>query len=183
MKRFMEKIKPNELPITFSTELFFDTNIWLLIYGPFGDFKKNRQKAYTALFESVVSKNCSIYLSSMVLSEYANVVLRYEFSIWKEKKTKMGADYKRDFVGTETYQEKVRSVKEQLNAILNLPNIIKLPDNFNAISLDNVFSDFGASDFNDAYINETVNSKNLILVTDDGDFEAIYKGKKLVTMS
>ncbi len=133
--------------------------------------------------ESVIIDFKGIDLMITAFLNAAIVVLRYEFSIWKEKKTKMGADYKRDFVGTEIYQEKVRSVKEQLNAILNLPNIIRLPDNFNAISLDNVFSDFGASDFNDAYINETVNSKNLILVTDDGDFEAIYKGKKLVTMS
>src|SRR5690554_146327 len=183
MKPFMEKIKPDEFPITFSTELFFDTNIWLLIYGPFGDFKRTRQKAYTKLFEKVVSKNCSIYLCSMVLSEYANVVLRYEFNNWKDKNKNFGADYKRDFVGTEVCQDKVRSVKEQLKAMLKLPNIITVPDNFNAISLDNIFADFGASDFNDAYINETVNSKNLILVTDDGDFEAIYKGKKLVTMS
>ncbi len=91
--------------------------------------------------------------------------------------------YKDDLVGTETYKEKVKTVTAQLNKILSLPNIIKQPDSFNSISLDKIFTNFGLVDFNDAYINEVVNSKNLILVTDDGDFEDIFTGKTLVSMS
>ena len=179
----MEKIKPSELTINFSTELFFDTNIWLFLFGQLAGHKKDRQKEYSKLFEKALQKKCPIFITSMIISEFANVILRDEFKKWSRDSNKINLKYKDDFVGTEAYKEKVKAVKIQLNKILSLPNIVKQPDSFNSLSLENVLSDFGTADFNDAYINEIVNNRNLILVTDDGDFEKIFTGKKLVTMS
>jgi predicted nucleic acid-binding protein len=179
----MEKIKPSELSLTFATELFFDTNIWVFLFGSLGNYESAKQKEYSKLFESVLSKKSTIYLTSMILSEYANVVLRYEFKNWQKREKNFNAIYKKDFVGTQIYKEKVEQVKQQLNSILKLPNIVKLPDSFNSISLENIFSDFGAADFNDSYINEIVSSRNLVIVTDDGDFKDIFNGKTLVSMS
>ncbi|MEX1191907.1 MAG: PIN domain-containing protein [Brumimicrobium sp.] len=179
----MEKIKPSDLNLNFSTTLFFDTNIWLFLFSSIANYKEERQKHYSRLFNDAVQKKCSIYITSMVMSEFANVILRREFNKWKKDNGNHAAQYKNDFVGTETYEEKTEQVKNQLNKILKLPNILKAPDSFNHINLDNIFSNFGLADFNDAYINEIVSSNNLILVTDDGDFEKIYSGKKLVTLS
>ncbi len=179
----MEKIKPSELKLNFSSELFFDTNVWLFLFGQLAGHKKDRQKEYSILFENALQKNCSIHITSMIISEFANVILRDEFRKWSRNNKQVNPKYKDDFVGTETYKEKVKTVTAQLNKILSLPNIIKQPDSFNSISLDKIFTNFGLADFNDAYINEVVNSKSLILVTDDGDFEDIFTGKTLVSMS
>ena len=109
--------------------------------------------------------------------------LRREFKKWSRNSGQVNPDYKKDFVGTETYKDKVKTVTAQIIKILSLPNIVKQPDSFNSISLESVFSDFGVADFNDAYINEIVSSRNLILVTDDGDFEDIFTGNTLVSLS
>jgi predicted nucleic acid-binding protein len=179
----MEKIKPSDLNLNFSTTLFFDTNIWLFLFSSIANYREDRQKQYSRLFDDAVQKSCPIYISSMVLSEFANVILKREFEKWKKETKKHDAKYKKDFVGTETYQEKTELVKDQLNKILKLPNIVKAPDSFNSINVKNIFNKFGLADFNDAYINELVSTNDLILVTDDGDFERIYGGKKLVTLS
>lgn len=179
----MEKIKPNELSLTFTTELFFDTNIWLFLFGSLGSYEPAKQKEYSKLFESALSKKNSIYITSMILSEYANVVLRYEFKNWQKREIKFDSIYKRDFVGTQVYKEKVEQVKQQMSDILKLPNIVALSDNFSSIDKEIVFSNFGVADFNDAYINEIVSSRSFVLVTDDSDFEDIFTGKTLVSMS
>jgi len=179
----MEKIKPSDLHLNFSTNLFFDTNIWLFLFGSIASYEEKRQKHYSRLFYDAVQKNCSIYITSMVMSEFANVILRREFNKWKKDTGNHAAQYKKDFVGTEAYEEKTELVKNQLNKILNLPNILRAPDSFNNINISSIFSNFGLADFNDAYINELVSSNDLILVTDDGDFEKIYRGKKLVSLS
>jgi predicted nucleic acid-binding protein len=178
----MVKSKPNELSLDFTTELFFDTNIWIFLFGIVGDFKQTVQKEYSSLFDNVLSRNNTIYITSMVLSEYANVILRIEFKNWQKQQGRNDLKYKQDFVGTTIYQEKVELVKKQIEKILKLRNIIKLPDDFNAIRIDKVFEKFGPADFNDAYINEIVRVKGCVLVTDDGDFEAIFSGKTLVTL-
>lgn len=183
MKCSMEKIKPSELTINFSTELFFDTNIWIFLFGSLSTFKEDRQKHYSKLFDEAIQRECPIYISSMIISEFANVILRREFNKWKKLSDNFDKEYKKDFVGTDFYKEKTENVKSQLNKILLLPNIVKLPDSFNSISLENIFSDFGTADFNDAYINEIVSSRNFVLVTDDGDFQNIFTGKTLVSLS
>lgn len=179
----MEKIRPEELSLNFSTEFFFDTNIWIILFGNLGNYNRSSQNEYSKFFENVLSKNCSIYLTSMILSEYANVILRIEFANWQKQQGKLNLKYKQDFVGTDVYKEKVQLVKNQIAKILNLKNIIKLPDDFNALNLDSIFVNFGPVDFNDAYINEIVKLKKCILVTEDEDFKEIYSEKTLVTLS
>ena len=179
----MEKIKPKDLRLNFSSTLFFDTNIWLYLFSTIASAQKERQQQYANLFEEALNKKCSIYISSMVVSEFANVILRREFNTWKRENGKHAAGYKKDFVGTPVYKEKTEMVKSKLNKILSLPNIIKAPDSFNNLNQESILSNFGLADFNDAYINELVSTNNWILVTDDGDFQQIFQGKQLVSMS
>lgn len=179
----MEKIRPEELQLNFSSTLFFDTNIWLYLFSTIANSQRERQQQYSSLFEEALRKKSPIYISSMVVSEFANVILRREFNTWKRENGKHTADYKKDFVGTAVYKEKTELVKNKLNKILSLPNIIKSPDAFNNLNQASIFTNFGLADFNDAYINELVSTNNWILVTDDGDFEEIFSGNKLVTLS
>lgn len=177
----METIKPSDLQLSFSSEFFFDTNIWLLLYGKVADYQKNDQKAYSNLFNEILTRKSPIFITSMIISEFANVLLRLEFSIWKGKNRLIDPDYKKNFVGTDEYKKAVIQISSSINRIISLPNIVRIPDNFNSANLNEILLNFKIVDFNDAYIAYLVNSKNLILVTNDADFKKInLKGKLII---
>lgn len=173
MTLFMEMIKPNEFKFTFSSEFFFDTNIWLLLYGNVANYQKNDQKEYSVFFEEILTRKSAIYISSMILSEFANVLLRLQFKIWKGKCGIINPDYKKNFVGTEEYQKTVLQISSTINKIIKLPNVVRIPDDFNSSNLDEILTNFINVDFNDSFISFLVKSKNLILVTNDRDFKNI----------
>lgn len=177
----MEMTKPSDFKFTFASEFFFDTNIWLLLYGKIADYQKNDQKEYSRLFGEILSRKSSIYINSMIISEFANVILRLEFSVWKTRNKLIDPDYKKDFVGTDEYKNTVAHITAIINKILQLPNIIRIPDDFNSLNMGEILENFKQVDFNDAYIYSITKSKNLILVTNDGDFKKINTKIKIIS--
>ena len=68
----------------------------------------------------------------MVLSEFANVLLRLDFKQWKTKnKFTESKDFKKDFGITQEYKNSVQNTKQLLKSILELPNIHLISDFFN----------------------------------------------------
>jgi hypothetical protein len=101
-----------------------------------------------------------------VLSEFCNRYLRLDFDIRKQEFPTI--KYKEDYLPSEYYRETADAILAALKSIL--AKSIRSNDDFNAINLETIFSEFKNIDFNDSYYSELVNRKNLILVTDDGDF-------------
>ena len=126
----------------FNDSYFFDTNIWLLLYGTVADFQKSEQSKYSKLFSNIIEKNKPIYITSLVCSEFSNVLLRRDFNLWKEKNSFYDKNFKKDFVGTDIYKKSVYSIKIQMNKILSLPNLIKIGDSFHILNFDNIFKNF-----------------------------------------
>ncbi len=177
----MEMTKPSDFKFTFASEFFFDTNIWLLLYGKIADYQKNDQKEYSRLFGEIISRKSAIYINSMIISELANVILKFEFGIWQNANKVINSNYKKDFVGTEQYQKTVAYITTIINKILQLPNIIRIPDDFNSLNMGEILENFKQVDFNDAYIYSITKSKNLILVTNDGDYKKINTKIKVIS--
>lgn len=48
---------------------FFDTNIWLFIFGPVASTNKRKQSIYSQLLKNILSRNAVVFVSSLVLSE------------------------------------------------------------------------------------------------------------------
>lgn len=148
---------------------FFDTNVWMCIFGPLAGTRKAKQKAYSNLLKAIQTARASIFVSSLILAEYVNACLQISFKMWKRlPENVMALDFKRDYRGTEDYRETLKDLKGQVRDILQLAD--RISDSFNAVDVVRFF-DMQDIDFNDAYYIELCNmqSNKIILVTDDKD--------------
>jgi predicted nucleic acid-binding protein len=177
----MATIKVEDLNIGFSDQFFFDTNIWLLLFGTVANFQKKDQKVYSKLLEDLITKDKPIFISSTVVSEFANVLLRRDFDQWVSIGKFVNVKFKTDFVGTKTYQDSVDTITKAINKILKLPNIQPVPDSFHCINLQNILSNFKIVDFNDSYIFELSKSNNYKIVTNDKDFQKLGPNIDIIT--
>lgn len=167
--------------IGFTDQFFFDTNIWLLLFGNIANYRTKDQKEYSSFFKETLNKQTPIFISSLVLSEFANVLLRSEFKNWKAKNNFSALkDFKRDFSVTIEYSNCVKSSKESIKSILNLPNIHLISDFFNGINTESVLGNFDFVDFNDAYLIELSKGKYKI-VTNDKDFQKLDGSVDIIT--
>jgi predicted nucleic acid-binding protein len=147
---------------------FFDNNIWMYLFCPLGNYNMRKQSEYSSFLQKVRSSDCEIYANSMVLSEFANSYLRLDFKQWIQDTGNHGAEFKRDYVGTEQYKSTADEIRIQINRILGICE--RVNDSFNAIDMSAVFSHFQAIDFNDSYYIELGKIWNWKFVTDDRDF-------------
>lgn len=178
---FMVTIKPKDLEIKYTDQFLFDTNIWLLLFGTISDYQKKDQVAYSNLLQKLITLDKPIFINSIILSEFANVLLRYEYNQWITNNGHIGYNYKKDFVGTKDYINVVNDVKVLINKILSIPIITKVSDNFNGIDLNNIYTNFGIADFNDAYLTEMALKNNYKIVTNDADFKNVAANINLIT--
>ncbi len=177
----MATINPKELKIGFSDQFFFDTNIWLLLFGTVADFESKDQRTYSKLLEELITKDKPIFVSSIIISEFANVLLRRDFNQWVSIKKLVNQDFKKHFVGTNTYKDSVVSITSSINKILKLPNIIKVSDSFHNLKTDNILESFKVVDFNDSYINELAIENKYKVVTNDKDFQKLDSKIDIIT--
>lgn len=158
----------------FNESFFFDANIWIFLFCPIAFTGKRKQNLYSKFLADAQRSKSGIFINSLVLSEFANRYLRLEFDFWKKDPDHTGADYKKDFVGSVKYKEVIEEVIVQIRSILKLSE--KVSDNFQAVSIENLFSEFGNCDFNDSYYIELSRMNNWKIVTDDADF---FRNNKL----
>lgn len=147
---------------------FFDNNVWMYLFCPLGNYNRNRQKHYSSFLKNVKTTRSTIFINSMVLSEFANRYLRMAYEQWKKETKNYTADYKKQFVGIPRYVETVEEIKSQINLIMKCCE--KTSDNFNTIDLNKVLQHFKYIDFNDSYYIELATRSNWKIVSDDSDF-------------
>ena len=161
-------------------EFLFDTNIWFFLHGPIGNYSKPKQTTYSAFYQQIIIRKLPIWITTLVLSEFCNRWLRIEFEVWKQPQANSKLDFKRDFVGTESYKETVKDIIAAVNTILKSTS--RNTDDFNAVDLNNILTNFSAIDFNDSYLIELSRKKGWKIVTDDKDFSrAATHGVEIVT--
>ena len=151
-----------------SDTFFFDNNIWMYLFCPLGNYNISKQKSFSAFLQSITTSRGTIFINSLILSEFSNSYLKMDSKRWKEETKNYDANYKKDYIGTTRYQDTVSEIKRNINEILKFCD--KSSDNFNAVNLNNIFGHFSHIDFNDSYYLELANIDNLKIVTDDGDF-------------
>ena len=147
---------------------FFDNNVWMYLFCPLGNYNRSKQRCYSSFLQSITTSRSTIFISSMILSEFSNRNLRMDFNLWKDEAGMHGADFKRDYVGTTRYKETVEEIKSSINNIMKFCD--KTSDNFNSIDLKNVFEHLSYIDFNDSYYLELAKNDKWKIVTDDSDF-------------
>lgn len=162
--------------------LFFDTNVWLHIYGPIAGARRDKQRVYSRLLDQAISRDATIWITSMVLSEYINRVLRIGFQQWMRNKQLKQADFKHDYRLTEDYKETLEDVKQQVRDILCIKQVSKRSDDFSSLNINTILDSMQSDcDYNDAYIIRCCEKNNLKLVSDDTDMQSINSRVKMIT--
>jgi hypothetical protein len=150
---------------------FFDNNIWMFLFSPIGNYERKKQSSISSFLRLLKTTNCDIVLNSLILSEFSNTNLRLDFNLWRNETNNYSADYKKDYLSSDRYENTQRVIESCINQILKLSD--RFSDDFNRIDLDKVLNNFKTIDFNDAYYLELCTQNNWFFVSDDGDFKKI----------
>ena len=159
---------------------FFDTNVWIFIFAPIAGADKKKQSVYSSLLKDIQSRNATIFISSLVLSEYINAMLRMGFKQWKRVTGNVNADFKRDYRSTDDYQTTLEDAVLQVNEILKV--CTKRPDDFHTIDIDSVLASMNQdADYNDAYYIKNCENQKMKFVSDDLDIQKVNSSITLIT--
>ncbi len=159
---------------------FFDTNVWIFIFAPIAGADKKKQSVYSSLLKDIQSRNATIFISSLVLSEYINAMLRMGFKQWKRVTGNVNADFKRDYRSTDDYQTTLEDAVLQVNEILKVCD--KRPDDFHTIDIDSVLASMNQdADYNDAYYIKNCENQKMKFVSDDLDIQKVNSSITLIT--
>ncbi|HNS43218.1 MAG TPA: PIN domain-containing protein, partial [Taishania sp.] len=109
----------------------------------------------------------------MVVSEFANVLLRRDYNQWITNNKFVDKDFKKDFVGIKEYENSVETITISINKIFKLPNLVFVGDNFNAIDKSAILKNFKKVDFNDAYYAQLAILNKYKVVTNDKDYQKL----------
>lgn len=153
-----------------SDSFFFDNNIWIYLLYPLSKHDEKQQKIYSRFLNQVLSANSTIFINSIVLSEFINLCLRFDYNQWKKNPENIsnGNDFKRNYLGSSNYKEEVENITTIVGKIIDLTE--KYPDNFTSINLSSVLNNLNFIDFNDSYFIELFKGKDVKIVTHDADF-------------
>lgn len=154
-----------------SDKFFFDANIWMYLYCPLGDYKRETIKEYDGFLKKAIQSKSSIFISSLVLSEFFNSWVRLDFNILNKSNP---LKFKTDYRNTKLYESQVLTIRTVV--IRQIMQIAKrIDDKFANISLDELFEEIENSDFNDNYFLTMANLEGLKIVTNDLDFASPKK--------
>lgn len=136
----------------------FDTNIWIYLYSPVSNCHYALSDAYNRFMWKCLAQECNIYITSLILSEFYNTLLRREF------KNQHCKNYKESFRATQEITEEAMNIIE--NSIMC--KVHKLDDSFVDIDLNDIKPEY---DFNDYYLVKLCQKNNIKIVTNDSDFK------------
>jgi predicted nucleic acid-binding protein len=171
----------NNFSPSVTDSFLFDNNIWIYLLCPLSSFDHRQQRVYSRLFQQILSIKSTVFITSLVLSEFVNRCLRFDYNQWKKhpENIQKGSDFKRDFVGSQTYKDSVENITINVNKIMSLTE--RYPDDFTAIDLPSILNHFKKIDFNDSYFIQMANRQNIKIVTHDADFFAPEYNIQVIT--
>lgn len=167
-------VKPSPAPIhsietyDFPPEkgYFFDTNIWLYIYGPIG-WPDQKSAVYSKALREIRNSDGTIYINCMIISEFINAFSRIEF-----KQQTTHSRYK-DFRNSISFRPVAEDIASNVKKILR--NTLACDPDLRVIDLPEImrFFEQGKYDFNDLVFAEICRAKGLMFVTHDKDFSEL----------
>jgi predicted nucleic acid-binding protein len=145
---------------------FFDTNIWLYIYGPIG-WPDQRSDVYSGALKKIRDSKGTIYINCMIISEFINAFSRIEF--------KQQSEFTRfkEFRSSLSYRAIAQDLAYNVKKILK--STLACDPEMQAINIPEVMDLFeqGKYDFNDLLFAQICRAKGMIFVTHDKDFSEL----------
>ena len=144
--------------------MLLDANIWLFVYGP-GKPGDRRVKVYSRALDKMLRAKSRIYIDVLIVSEFINAYARLQYNILSP-----GVTFKR-FRQSEAFKPTARDVAADIRRVLQY--CTRVESSFAALDINALIAEYekGNSDFNDQVLADLCRSKDLMLVTDDGDFK------------
>lgn len=173
-RSFMATCKISNHNVSPTYSYIFDTNVWIFIFAPLAGAKKYKQTMYSQLLSNIMSRKATIWISSIIISEYVNAVLKLAFRQWMRNNNLYSADFKHDFRPTTEYEVALSDINAQVNNILQICE--RRPDDFNYIDINSIISSMNSAsyDFGDAMIVDICNrNREVRLVSDDSDITSL----------
>lgn len=159
---------------------FFDTNVWIYIYGPIASAEQKKQAIYSTLLRNIIDHKATIFVSSLVLSEYINAVLHIGFKQWKRATGNFNANFKFDYRITADYQDRLKEAVLQVQEILKVCE--RRPDDFHIVNIGVILASMNQNaDYNDAYYIHDCEKIGMKLVSDDSDMKNVQSAITLIT--
>jgi predicted nucleic acid-binding protein len=158
-------ITENNIPgAALERDLLFDTNVWLSIYGIMAHPSNLQTRVYSAFYKKALEAGRKIFLINTVASEYIHVSLREREKLDPHKTTAAKIHQQQDYA---TWMSDIADEVSYLNN-----DCEKLDDGFGVADPEKVCRRCVGKtiNYNDLIIADLCRSKNLVLVTDDGDF-------------
>ena len=146
-------------------QLFLDANVWLLVQGLHGSGGR-RVTTYSSALRRILEAKCRIHVDVLVVSEFINVYSRLK---WRQTGTRK--EFK-EYRNSEEFKQVARDIADSVGRVVGLCS--RVETGFGALDVKRLLDEYaaGRTDFNDQMIRELCRSRNLTLVTDDGDFGA-----------
>lgn len=162
-----------------STDKFlFDTNILVFLYNSLNpDLNETKSEVYSNFMAEIVKSGATIYLTSLNLAEFVNVLISREYNIKKQGKDD-SYQKKRDFRNSDDYTYAIEQIKPIIRRMLS--TFTKLSDNFEELAIENLTNDIKI-DFNDEYFNYLCNYNDIKIITDDVDYSLLNSPLEVIT--
>ena len=173
-------IKINEYKVNSGDRFFFDNNIWMFLFASIANVSRTKQQIYSRFFADICTAKATIFISSLILSEYMNSCLRINHKLWEKNENRDGTNYKKDYRITSDFKTALEAIKAEINIIMSLCR--KTPDYFDKIEIIDIYQNADTCDFNDAYYIELCKKGNYKLVTDDKDFQSTPYNIEIITI-
>ena len=148
-------------------KVFFDANVWLYILGPQAGPSDSIARTYSAAFKKIIEAKCTLYVDVLVLSEFAN---RYARIVYENNGGNIFYQNYKKFRDSTDFHDTAQALSEEVRRLLKFSfpiesnlSCIDVPDFTNRLEA-------GHCDFNDLMISALCQSKDLIFVTHDRDF-------------
>ncbi|MGC1375574.1 MAG: hypothetical protein WA821_05090, partial [Anaerolineales bacterium] len=127
--------------------LFFDTNVWLYIFGPQGNPADAMPQIYSKAFASAIGAKSNIFLDVLVLGEFINRFARIEYDIQFPNKSKR-PNFK-EFRNSPAFQPVAQAIVSATRNILKF--VARVESEFTRVDINALLSEFetGGHDFND----------------------------------
>lgn len=152
---------------TFQVEdrIVIDANVLIYVYCPLsGKDSEIYISHYSNLLQKLSDAKSSVFVNSLIVSEFINRWLRLD-----HKKSGL-SDFKKDYRSSDRYKITMKTIMQQLKKFYKQCNVKNLDDGFSSIDIQNSYTHFPSSDFNDIVIAENVKNNRCKLLTRDHDF-------------
>ena len=157
-------------------KFFLDANIWFFMFCPLANSKKNIVEKYSAFFRKIIQTDGEIYTSSGIISEFVNRYLKLDHALNKKEYP----DYKRNYRSSSCYTNTFSMVNKIVNDKI-LKCTTRLSDGFEHLDIEDIMNEAEATDFNDSLFSNMLKSKNIAVLTDDGDFYHLKSNHDIYT--